>query len=168
MIDFSYVPESLQECEQHYVPPIKKSIVCDCFGNVDGMDGSCHWCREMMPYQWHMCCDESFIRGLMSPYSKAHLTDRIEAAKFIEEYKQKQSKLSARKKEETSLVRRGQWLGEADGYADGYPVYDVWYCSECNYCIDDGTDDPECLPNYCPNCGAKMDGEKETNKDGYA
>lgn len=62
----------------------------------------------------------------------------------------------------------GQWLGEADGYADGYPVYDVWYCSECNYCIDDGTDDPECLPNYCPNCGAKMDGEKETNKDGYA
>ena len=52
----------------------------------------------------------------------------------------------------------GNWQGQADGYSDGYPVYDVWYCSECGHCIDDGTDDPENLPNYCPNCGAKMDG----------
>ena len=55
-------------------------------------------------------------------------------------------------------VKHGEWTGEADGYADGKLVYDVWYCSECNYCIDNGTDDPELLPNYCPNCGAKMDG----------
>ena len=48
----------------------------------------------------------------------------------------------------------GHWIGEADGYADGELVYDVWYCSECNFCIDDGTDDPELLPNYCENCGA--------------
>ena len=57
-----------------------------------------------------------------------------------------------------SLRQKGRWIGEADGYADGELVYDVWYCSECNYCIDDGTDDPEMLPNYCPNCGAKMEG----------
>ena len=56
-------------------------------------------------------------------------------------------------------VRHGQWDGEGDGYADGEIVIDVWYCSECGYCIDDGTDDPNILPNYCPNCGAKMDGE---------
>ena len=55
-------------------------------------------------------------------------------------------------------VRRGHWIGEGDGYADGELVYDVWNCSECDYCIDDGTDDPECLPKYCPGCGAKMDG----------
>lgn len=54
-------------------------------------------------------------------------------------------------------VRHGQWDGEGDGYADGEIVIDVWYCSECGYCIDDGTDDPNILPNYCPNCGAKMD-----------
>lgn len=54
----------------------------------------------------------------------------------------------------------GQWIGEGDGYADGEIVLDVWYCSECNYCIDDGTDDPEALPNYCPCCGAKMEGGK--------
>lgn len=52
--------------------------------------------------------------------------------------------------------KRGEWVGEADGYADGELVYDVWYCSECNHCIDDGTDDPDLLPNYCPNCGADM------------
>ena len=56
-------------------------------------------------------------------------------------------------------VRHGQWDGEGDGYADGEIVIDVWYCSECGYCIDDGTDDPNILPNYCPNCGAKMDKE---------
>lgn len=39
---------------------------------------------------------------------------------------------------------------EYDGYADENPVYDVWNC------IDDGTDDPEMLPKFCPNCGAKM------------
>lgn len=53
---------------------------------------------------------------------------------------------------------KGEWIGEADGYADGEPVYDVWYCPECNHCIDDGTDDPALLPNFCPNCGADMRG----------
>lgn len=55
----------------------------------------------------------------------------------------------------------GQWQGEGDGYADGALVYDVWVCSNCGHYIDDGTDDPECLPNYCPNCGAKMDGGED-------
>ena len=62
-------------------------------------------------------------------------------------------------------VRHREWIGEADGYADGELVYDVWYCSECNYCIDDGTDDADLLPNYCPNCGAKMDGERREEND---
>ena len=58
-------------------------------------------------------------------------------------------------------VRHGRWQGEGDGYADGYPVLDVWSCSECEDCIDDGTDDPSFLPIYCPHCGAKMDGGKD-------
>ena len=55
-------------------------------------------------------------------------------------------------------VVHGKWIGEGDGYADGELVFDVWHCSECDYCIDDGTDDPETLPKYCPGCGALMDG----------
>lgn len=58
-------------------------------------------------------------------------------------------------------VRHGRWQGEGDGYADGYSVLDVWYCSECGYCIDYGTDDPSFLPKYCQNCGAKMNGGKD-------
>lgn len=55
----------------------------------------------------------------------------------------------------------GQWEGEGDGYADGEIVLDVWHCSQCGYCIDDGTDNPDCLPKYCPGCGAEMDGAAE-------
>lgn len=55
-------------------------------------------------------------------------------------------------------VVQGQWEGEGDGYADGEIVLDVWHCSQCGYCIDDGTDNPKCLPKHRPNCGAKMDG----------
>ena len=55
----------------------------------------------------------------------------------------------------------GQWEGEGDGYADGEIVLDVWHCSQCGYCIDDGTDNPDCLPKHCPGCGAKMDGAAE-------
>ena len=58
-------------------------------------------------------------------------------------------------------VVHGQWEGEGDGYADGEIVLDVWYCSQCGYCIDDGTDNPDLLPKYCPGCGAKMDGAAE-------
>lgn len=63
-------------------------------------------------------------------------------------------------------VRHGRWEGEGDGYAEtDYGemalVYDVWSCSECGHIIDDGTDDPELLPNYCPNCGAKMEGDED-------
>lgn len=59
-------------------------------------------------------------------------------------------------------VVHGRWDAEGDGYAetsDGEmaPVIDVWYCSKCGYCIDEGIDDKIVLPNYCPNCGAKMD-----------
>lgn len=49
-----------------------------------------------------------------------------------------------------SLRPLGVWVGEADGYADGELVYDVWYCSDCNYCIDDGTDDPHIIAELLP------------------
>ena len=57
-------------------------------------------------------------------------------------------------------VRHGRWVPFSyDGYADGYPVYDEWECSECHF-VCEGEGEPQL--NYCPNCGAKLDGgEKE-------
>ena len=79
----NFVPETLEQCKQHYVPPIKKYISCSEFGHSDGMNGSCHWCKEMCPYQFEMCQDESWIKGLLKNKS------REEAMGFIEKYKKK-------------------------------------------------------------------------------
>lgn len=65
------------------------------------------------------------------------------------------------KKVRKKSTRHGRWDGEGDSFADGELVIDVWYCSECGHCIDEGIDDPYVLPNFCPNCGAKMDGGTE-------
>lgn len=50
---------------------------------------------------------------------------------------------------------QGKWIGEADGYSDGELVYDTWYCSNCDYVVDD--DEPPTW-NYCPNCGCRTKG----------
>ena len=55
---------------------------------------------------------------------------------------------------EAAPVRHGRWLPiEADGYADGAPVWDKWECSECGH-EHDGEEDT--LTDYCPDCGRKM------------
>ena len=63
MIDFNFIPETLEWCTTHYTPPIKTYINCPDFGKCDGTDGSCWHCMEMTPYQWVMCSDESWRRG---------------------------------------------------------------------------------------------------------
>ena len=58
-------------------------------------------------------------------------------------------------------VRHGRWIGmEYDGYADGFPVYDLWECSECGEEVR-GEDVPSTHP-WCHSCGARMDKEVET------
>ena len=87
--DIVFVPETIDYCCHHYIPPNKKYITCDEFPHTDGMDGSCWWCMEMTPYQWYMCQDESWIRSLLSPISRSGIKTREEAAAFIEQYKNK-------------------------------------------------------------------------------
>lgn len=61
-------------------------------------------------------------------------------------------------REQVENVWRGEWIGSADGYADGELVYDTWICSECGHVIDE-EDDPDMLPQFCPKCYAAMTGE---------
>ena len=58
-------------------------------------------------------------------------------------------------REQVEKVWGGEWIGSADGYADGELVYDIWECSECGYVIDE-EDDPDMLPQFCPKCYAAM------------
>ena len=52
---------------------------------------------------------------------------------------------------DTEPVKHGHWINHLceDGATDGI------FCSQCDYEID-----RDSRPNYCPNCGSKMDGEK--------
>ena len=83
------IPDTLEQCRCHYVPPIQQYITCRGFGNCDGMDGGCWYCMELTPYQWHMCSDEKWIRGLLSPFARISVKTREEAVDFIEKYKQR-------------------------------------------------------------------------------
>lgn len=58
-------------------------------------------------------------------------------------------------------VRHGRWIQlRYGGYVDGCLIYDEWECSECQYGCE-GEEEPPL--NYCPECGAKMDGGKEND-----
>ena len=49
---------------------------------------------------------------------------------------------------EAEPVRRGRWIG-----IDDYP-YESWECDQCG-CIYEEM--PSWVPNFCPNCGARME-----------
>lgn len=52
-------------------------------------------------------------------------------------------------------VKHGTWVREEDAYAQ-------WYCNQCYH--HEAEDDPDLLPNYCPNCGAKMSVPKDADE----
>lgn len=68
------------------------------------------------------------------------------------------SALRSVSREQVEKVWRGEWMGSADGYADGELVYDTWECSHCGYVIDE-EDDLDMLPQFCPKCYAAMTNE---------
>lgn len=61
--------------------------------------------------------------------------------------------------EDVAPVIHAYWRGiEGDGYdPDGNIVWDTFECSNCG---EEHYADGEPTWDYCPNCGARMDGEK--------
>ena len=57
---------------------------------------------------------------------------------------------------EAEPVRHGRWIPiEYDSYADGAPVWDKYECSECGH---EHKGEEDTLTEFCPHCGARMDG----------
>lgn len=57
---------------------------------------------------------------------------------------------------EAEPVKHGRWIPtEYDNYADGAPVWDKWECSECGH---EHNGEEDTLTEFCPDCGARMDG----------
>ena len=42
-------------------------------------------------------------------------------------------------------------IAEGDGYADGFMVYDSFYCPSCDCRLEEDE-----VEDYCPNCGQKI------------
>ena len=57
---------------------------------------------------------------------------------------------------DAEVVRHGRWIKKVESYHDSHTgeYWDEEYCS-CPFCGKDS----DLEHNYCPNCGAKMDGE---------
>lgn len=83
---------------------------------------------------------------------------RIEEDKLHEALDLALTALCPLSREKVEKVWKGEWVGSADGYADGELVYDTWTCSECGHVIDE-EDDPDMLPQFCPKCYAAMTDE---------
>lgn len=147
-MDKKFVPETLTWCRQHYVPPIQEYIHCLDFGKSDGLNGSCWWCMEMTPYQWHMCQDESWVRGLTSSVARIRCADRESAITFIEDHKQKYPAGNERRAL-ISSVEHGTWIDYSSTMME---------CSVCKKHV------PYHRYEYCPHCGSNNKMEKYNAK----
>ena len=59
----------------------------------------------------------------------------------------------------TPARKKGKWRPlEYDGYADGFPVWDVWECDQCGH---EHRGESDTLTDYCPDCGAEMEVKDE-------
>ena len=67
------------------------------------------------------------------------------------------SKLEDEPPADVAPVVHGHWIGIwGDGYANGFIVYEEFECSRCG-CVHHADGEPTW--DYCPQCGARMEGE---------
>lgn len=106
---------------------------------------------EDLAKQLRFCSSAATCEGC--PYGFGGCEEKLmkDAAKAIEELAKNSTKLDR---------EFGEWQADYDGYSDGEPVCDMWWCSECGTYFDEWDDKPTW--NFCPNCGADMRPKEET------
>lgn len=98
--------------------------------------------------------EELTIKELVSKLE--YLKGSQEYLKWVVVEREKEIALLKKQLADIQPVRHGRWIPEDEYYVD-----DTYICSVCGYefIITDGDLESNEL-NYCPGCGAKMDGEK--------
>jgi rubredoxin len=83
----------------------------------------------------------------------------LDEDRTVESYKELLAECYKALPRATPKPRAGHWVEIGD------EPYDTWECDNCGFVIDgSGCVDPEeyrDIYKYCPNCGAKMEGESE-------
>ena len=87
----------------------------------------------------------------LKAYLKNHYSDREDMVEMLLGDVDSQPTVEA--------VKHGDWIAQYD--LDGYIAYHE--CTNCKFALLWGPDDD--LPKYCPECGARMKGEKECVQD---
>ena len=100
--------------------------------------------------------------------AKANMAVLMDAAPYFEKAAQMLEKLPAA---DVAPVVHGRWIPSESDFDDDDTLFDVeewcdWQCSACreDICYEDPMP-MKLLPNYCPNCGAKMDGGVDNETD---
>lgn len=95
--------------------------------------------------------ERAALKRELAPYEENDFSQQINVILAI---------VDAQPTADVAEVRHGRWIGiEYDGYADGFPVYDLWECSECGEEVR-GDDVPSTHP-WCHSCGARMGKEAD-------
>ena len=98
------------------------------------------------------------VIDLVKDFGKQIIAEEREVD-VVDDFVELTNRIQKLPKADYTEVKRGEWIDKC--------VRD-WHCSLCDceiqkirkvdgYCYDD-------LPNYCPNCGAKMDGERNESE----
>ena len=100
---------------------------CEQFGNLDGMSGSCHYCKEESIELFKACWDRE--------YSKVETKSTKYTPTLQFEYKNWQGKISIRK-----VIPYKIWFGNTNFHKDEQyllHVYDIDKCAERNFALKD-------------------------------
>lgn len=95
---------------------------------------------------------------------KNSLLDSIEWDRDIEKWVIWDDDIKSLMTEENDVapVVHGEWIGIwGDGYANGFIVYEEFECSRCG-CVHHTDGEP--MWDYCPQCGARMDGGESNDQ----
>lgn len=104
---------------------------------------------------------EAYMRAQVS-LAKEHADKTIDPTRYVNEavHKKIQMLINATESADVVEVRHGSWLRVGQSFIDP----NKFLCFECSICGCTLDNHIKVEQNYCPNCGARMDGEEQEHE----